>query len=290
MFRKTVWRALERELDNRHLLLDRFSEKLRRGGFDKYKSELAATDIFVEKAQVYLTWRARFLTIAGVVAALLSIVSLVSPAVLLINDSIVVNEGDAKPVKSAEKDTMPVSKYLIKKLVQPAEYTETHPVSANTDKDAQKQGAHVRLDTVSTTRLYTNKNQYNYIFYLLLLRSSSIGGAFVAAAGFLIYLSRSCFHEATILYNRRHALRFGRLFVYLKMSGDMFDLKELETAFKWTDEYSTAFKELKPEAAASPNIIPGLSSVIDLLQKVADNLGKKTKKVKNDLTEEAKDD
>lgn len=284
MFRKKVWRALERELDNRHLLLDRFSEKLRRGGFDKYKSELAATDIFVEKAQVYLTWRARFLTIAGVAAALLSIVSLVSPAVLLINDSIVVNEGEAKSVDSAEKDTMQVSKYLIKKLVQPAEYTVIHPANAE-----QNQGAHVGQDTLSTRR-YTNKNQYNYIFYLLLLRSSSIGGAFVAAAGFLIYLSRSCFHEATILYNRRHALRFGRLFVYLKMSGDLFDLKELETAFKWTDEYSTAFKELKPEAAGSPNIIPGLSSVIDLLQKVADNLGKKTKKAKNALTEEEKDD
>jgi hypothetical protein len=260
MFKKKVWRALEKELDSRHVLLGRFSNKLKADGFDKYHIELAATDIFVEKAQVYLTWRARFLTIAGLAAAILSLISFICPAYYLIQDTFDRQDEEAGIVKVDNKP-ISVSRYLLKSLVTPHQKT----ISGS--------GA-----SAVTIEKGLSKSQYEYIFYLSLLRGSSVGGAFIAAAGFLIYLSRSCFHEATILYNRRHALRFGRLFVYLKMSGELFDLKELETAFKWTDEYSTAFKELKPESSGSPNLIPGLSSVISLLEKVVDKLNKKKKK------------
>jgi hypothetical protein len=57
------------------------------------------------------------------------------------------------------------------------------------------------------------------------------------------------------------------LFVYLKTAGNVFTIDELEMAFKWTDEYSTAFKELKPESNPSQSMIPGLSMINDIIAK-----------------------
>jgi hypothetical protein len=233
MFKKSVWKSLENELFQRHLLLRKLGAQLKKDGFDFHNTELAATDIFVEKAQVYLTWRARFLTFSGSLTAIMALLCFVVPSIILLT----------------EPNTFPPI-----------------PNALNTN------------NTLS-------KEQYNYIFYLTVLRNSSIGGGFVAAAGLLIYICRSCFHEATILYNRRHALRFGRLFVYLRMSGDLFKLKELETAFKWTDEYSTAFKELKPESTPNTSI-PGIGIFKDIVEKSLKKftISKKKKNNKNAIT------
>jgi len=214
MFKRKVWRKLERELDERFFLFNKLSQQIKDDDINQHHIEVAATDLFVEKAQVYLTWRARFLTFVGSFAAVFN------PSIY---SKVFIEKYDIKSVK---------------------------------DKG---------VETISYKGL--TKNQFTYIFYLMLLRNSAIGGAFIAAAGFLVYISRSCFHEATILYNRRHALRFGRLFVYLKTAGNVFTIDELETAFKWTDEYSTAFKELKPESSPSPSMIPGLAMIGDVIKK-----------------------
>ena len=51
---------------------------------------------------------------------------------------------------------------------------------------------------------------------LIILKAAALAGFAGAAIYFCASLSRAFFHEATTLYNRRHALRFGRMFVYLK--------------------------------------------------------------------------
>jgi len=232
MFKRKVWRKLERELDERFYLFNKLSQQIKDDDINQHHIEVAATDLFVEKAQVYLTWRARFLTFVGSFAAVIAVIIFLIPAIVL----------------SFATDFNP--------SIYSKVFIEKYDIKSVKDKG---------VETISYKGL--TKNQFTYIFYLMLLRNSAIGGAFIAAAGFLVYISRSCFHEATILYNRRHALRFGRLFVYLKTAGNVFTIDELETAFKWTDEYSTAFKELKPESSPSPSMIPGLAMIGDVIKK-----------------------
>ena len=61
----------------------------------------------------------------------------------------------------------------------------------------------------------------------------------------LIGLGRSFFHEAESLRQRRHALRFGRLYVYLN-SGSV-ELDKLQEAFQWNREAHTSYLDMKPE-------------------------------------------
>ncbi|POS02896.1 hypothetical protein Q361_102210 [Flavobacterium croceum DSM 17960] len=78
------------------------------------------------------------------------------------------------------------------------------------------------------------KNEINaYTFTLQVLKLLSIGGLF---GGLIYYLSRFSFifyKEMTSLYNTRHDLRFGRLYIYLSKK-DEFELKELVDAFHWS--------------------------------------------------------
>jgi hypothetical protein len=74
---------------------------------------------------------------------------------------------------------------------------------------------------------------------------------------FLVSLCRAFLHEATSIFERRNALRFGHMFVYLKLAGvtkpkDLMKLKEdlapleMAGAFGWKPEASTAFKDINP--------------------------------------------
>jgi hypothetical protein len=140
---------------------------------------LAATDVFVEKAQGILTSRSRKLFASGAACALLATSVLLAGAVALY------------------------------KAPQPAG----------------------NIEAAAAT--------------LVILRNAAIGAFIAGGAGFLIYLSRALFHESTVLLNRRHALRFGRLYVYL--CPDAVTIDTLERAFKWTGEFATAFRDMRHE-------------------------------------------
>jgi hypothetical protein len=84
--------------------------------------------------------------------------------------------------------------------------------------------------------------------------SLAIAGLVLVAAKGLLFLIRAFLHEATRLLERRHALRFGKLFFYLKL-GKNFDcidltLKDIQEAFQWNKETSTAFQDIRPEVIA----------------------------------------
>ena len=90
---------------------------------------------------------------------------------------------------------------------------------------------------------------------VILIRAISFGGFLGGATYFLGALANSLFHEGTALLSRRHALRLGRLAIYLR-SGDL-TIDEIERIFHWNDEFRTAFERIDAKSIRGP----GLSSM-----------------------------
>lgn len=186
--------------------------------------KLAATDIFVEKAQRYLTIRGRYLYLFGGAIALAALLTMVSGAVFLYRVDVL---GLLHTKESVAK-------------VDPAFLT------------------------------------------VLVLKATSAGGLVVAAIYFLVSLSRALLHEATVLFNRRHSLRFGRLFVYLmseKMTRD-----DLVAVFNWNAEFSTAFKDIQAENITKSPLtkifelpVEFVKSTTELVKTVAEKTPDRTK-------------
>ncbi len=147
---------------------------------------LAATDVFVEKAQRVLTRRAIALYVSGGIAIFVTVVILIAATLFI-----------------AHQLNQPVDEKIIQ----------------------------------STRALI-----------LRLFQATALSAFVLAAVKLLVSLTRSFFHEALSLFERRHALRFGRLYVYLK-KGAITD-KRLEEAFQWNKESRTSFLDLKPEVVA----------------------------------------
>ena len=92
------------------------------------------------------------------------------------------------------------------------------------------------------------------VLFFVFMRNVGLAALVGGGAYFLGSLSTACLHEATILLNRRHALRQGRLYMYLKLIGapggspepaEALTVDELEQAFGWNLQSSTAFRSIK---------------------------------------------
>jgi hypothetical protein len=108
---------------------------------------------------------------------------------------------------------------------------------------------------------------------VLVVRAAGLGAFLAGLVGLLIYLTRTLFHEASVMFNRRHSLRFGRLFVYL--SGDPVTVDDLEKAFGWSGDYASAFLRMKH---VGPQGVQGVA------EKAIDALGKAATRGKADAT------
>jgi hypothetical protein len=182
---KGEWKQIDDEIQNRHTLLLNADKRLRDlVTNDQARLNLAATDVFVEKAQHRLTTRATKFMWAGAVTGGLAV------AVLLATAGYVISHSAAEMLGGGGK----------------------HDV---------------------------------YLLITAIIRALSIGGFVGGAVYFLGGLSTALLHESVVLLNRRHALRFGRLSVYLQ--GGKVDAKMLHDLFHWNDEFSTAFKNIKAE-------------------------------------------
>jgi hypothetical protein len=149
--------------------------------------QLAATDIFVEKAQVFLDRRGKMMYWFGLGTSVLAVVTLVCAAIFIF-----------------------------------------------------------RTDVKDLLHVQTSSDRVSNQYLTLLIVKTTTASAFVGTlVFFLISLSRALLHEATVLYSRRHSLRFGRLFVYLKSNEMTRD--DLVAVFNWNAEFSTAFKDIHPE-------------------------------------------
>jgi hypothetical protein len=95
--------------------------------------------------------------------------------------------------------------------------------------------------------------------------------AFAAAAyaivKTLISYGSSFFHEATRLLERRHALRFGRLYMYMK--GEDYDFKELEGAFQWHMESNTVFQDISASKITDSTLNQLLKTVSEMANAAA---------------------
>lgn len=201
--RRARWDSLGWEVLERKTLLIAAATDLRANGVP-YPLHLAATDIFVEKAQRYLTYRGRFLYLAGSLIAALGLAVMMFAAWSLWAKS-------------------------------PAEFL----------------GIQADTKEVSTG-----------ILTMAILKSTTVGAFVGGTAYFLVSLARALLHEGTVLFARRHSLRFGRLFVYLM--ADRLRPKDLERAFMWNADFGTAFRDIRAEGIAkSP-----LSRLIDQPQQM----------------------
>lgn len=249
------WDELKDDLDKRSETFKAACEQMQKLGRAN-DFQLAATDLFVEKAQIHLTIRARLYTTAGIALGLLCFLVIFFSIWLVWNIHI---------------------PEFIKELK---------------DKVGFPEGIFWQVVVLST------------------LRAAGIAGFAGAAVYFSASLSRAFFHEATALYNRRHSLRFGRMFIYLKYGEtlverstirNLFDLensskagdknksiasvqsealayllhrdvrvKDLEQAFGWNLQVNSAFKDIKPETMSASIY----SRTLDTLGRLIDRLAK----------------
>jgi hypothetical protein len=83
---------------------------------------------------------------------------------------------------------------------------------------------------------------------LRIFQSIAFSAYILVAVKYLISLGRSFYHEASSLRERRHALRFGRLFMYQR-KGEV-TLEELQEAFQWNMISTSSFQDMKPAEIA----------------------------------------
>ena len=111
-----------------------------------------------------------------------------------------------------------------------------------------------------------------------LLRSLAFSGFALALLYFTASMARAFLHEGTNLANRIHSLRFGRLYIYLKYGSvekegldklrRALKVSDLEEAFGWNIETSTAFKDMKTELMARNALVSALESVARIAKEV----------------------
>ncbi|MCX6232928.1 MAG: hypothetical protein NTZ33_15470 [Bacteroidetes bacterium] len=193
------WVDIGKEVYARKTLLLSAQKDLNANGIDE-PFVLAATDIFVEKAQRLLTKRGRMLITTGIILSIVLVVFLLG-----VTWYYYLNHNDSE---------------------------------------------------------ITALNLNGYSLTLIVLKKLTIASIILALGYFLIAITRALFHEGLTLFSRRHALRFGRLYVYIKKG--KVDYKELEDAFKWNQEFSTAFKDIQPDKMTKTII----HRVIDIIPEV----------------------
>jgi hypothetical protein len=119
--------------------------------------------------------------------------------------------------------------------------------------------------------LHTDKISTGVELTAVLVRSISAGGFFAAATYILLSFARAHFDEALTLYNRRHALRCGRLYIYLKR-GIIKDVDEFEKAFCWNDAFTSAFGNIEPNNIPKTLPTETLKAAVELTKTAAERL------------------
>lgn len=79
---------------------------------------------------------------------------------------------------------------------------------------------------------------------LRIVSAISLGAVVLVAVKYLIALARSFFHESVTLLSRRHALRFGRMYIYLNTKD--VELDNLREAFDWNRGGESSFLDIHP--------------------------------------------
>lgn len=209
------WAKIKAEVQTREKIVAEIATELKGKGF-KASMEIAATDVFVEKAEHALTTRsAKMRRMSRACLGFLLTVVLLGLAVLFG----LVPEGLA----------------------------------------------HESGSTQSTV--------------LSALHNFAVIGIFLGLVYLGASLLRAYLHEATVLENRVHSLRLGRLYIYLKLAsvedGDLGHMRDtlaaadIERIFGWNIESSTAFKDIRPEYMTKSVV----GQIVDAVSKITQRRG-----------------
>ncbi|NTV60611.1 MAG: hypothetical protein HGA77_04810 [Chlorobiaceae bacterium] len=169
---------------------------------------LSITDLFVEKAQAVLSRRGNFLIRAGAFTVFSAIMLLIFGFFVAIF---------SQPLLDI------LQKYINSELK-----------------------INIKFDSVQTALLGNKRSDGPWVLLLYyLIKTLGITAYIYICVKLLLSLARSFFHEGLSLFERRHALRFGRMYIYLK-KGNVSE-KWLERFFQWNKETKTSFLDMKPE-------------------------------------------
>lgn len=113
--------------------------------------------------------------------------------------------------------------------------------------------------TINGQEVIPTDRQLPYYFTLKLISTLTIAGFFVVGTKFCFSLSKAYLHEAVRNFERRHALRFGWL--YMELKGKAWDFTELKDAFQWNREATSAFRDIDLKHVSETNLSTFLTSM-----------------------------
>jgi hypothetical protein len=240
-----VWFDIERELKERHRVLAEAQQRISDHftvGDAEIALTLAATDIFVEHAQRYLTSRGKWFLWAG--AALMSFAVVFLCLIYYVEFHLETPFTTEKALNKQVAATVNITPNSLTPPLPPKEIQNSSRPSGSATNN--QTGEDVQSKQDPRTNRAEKRDLYLVIFELIKLFLLTIISLSVAYFG--LDLARACLHEGSALFQRRHALRFGKLFVYIKKKNITID--ELNTAFQWHAQAETAFHEIKSDSFA----------------------------------------
>ena len=220
---------------------------------------LSSTDLFVEKAQAVLTRRGKFLIRAG-------IATMVGAFFLLTMGFVIAIFGQNHKIQDAVSDKvdalLKITPEAPKSLTGQPDQEAKKNGNVPSQQDKAQAGNHTNQESPKvptgkpdqeakqSIEEYLQSEKYKpqagwQLIILSLFRTLGITAYIYVSVKLLISLSRSFFHEGLSLFERRHALRFGRMYLYLKKG--VVSEKWLETFFQWNKETKTSFLDITPE-------------------------------------------
>ena len=116
-----------------------------------------------------------------------------------------------------------------------------------------------------------------YVFALIVLNSLSKVGLVLIVAKLLLAIGKASVHESIKNFERRHAMRFGQL--YMELRGRDWKFNELEDAFQWNREGSSAFRDIDLKHVSDTTLNLLLARLNEIMKagetKAAEKLGEK---------------
>jgi len=210
---------------------------------------LAATDLFVEKAAEYLRLRARLYFWLGMIAYLIgaSLIGVGLFTAISKNDPSFMKEksNEEKDERFFEKGSVYALIDMVEKEISPTKQPENSVPPQNVGSDQ----AEAKVKAAAAEVIERNyKWAYSWSIADRFLKSFTFYGFIVLAAVAAWRFGKSMLDQSERLYEKRHTMRQGRLYVHLK-DGNL-SAEELVTAFAWNDTRPNAFGELKTDTKA----------------------------------------
>jgi hypothetical protein len=119
------------------------------------------------------------------------------------------------------------------------------------------------MNTYQITFASLNNSKWPTHFVVIRVFSSlALAAAVYAVVKTFLSYSSAFFHEATRLLDRRHALRFGRLYMYLRR--EEYSFEQMEKTFEWHRETRTVFQGISATKIADSTLNQAMKTVAEL--------------------------